>query len=177
VGRDRLPEVERLAIGKFDSTVYYKTSAFLQVLQEFYTLRMTRASQRKEALIDSLTSTPERKAAYELQHQRYVNAAVSDAVKNVNTTERIVEYDGQLVQKIYPIYMDEHRPRHYFDYSANLYQPTKHFAGLTFDTFYFNICVIWSMTVFLFVTLYFDVLKRLIKLLEGNRKYKRRDRQ
>lgn len=177
VGKDRLPEVERLAIGKFDSTVYYKTSSFLQILQEYYTLKMTRASSAKEKLIDSLSSTPQLKASFDLARQRYVNAAVSDGVKNVNTIERIVEYDNQLVQKIYPIYMDEHRPAHYFDFSANLYQPTKHFAGSNFDTFYFNIFVIWSMTIFLFVTLYFDVLKRLIKLLDGNRKYKRRDRQ
>ena len=177
VGKERLPEVDRLAIGKFDSTVYYKTSSFLQVLQEYYTLKMTKASVAKERMIDSLSSTPQLGAEFERARQQYVNAAVSDGVKNVNTVERIVEYDNQLVQKIYPIYMDEHRPRHYFDFSANLYQPTKHFAGVNFDTFYFNICVIWSMTVFLFVTLYFDVLKRLIKLLEGNRKYKRRDRQ
>jgi hypothetical protein len=72
--------------------------------------------------------------------------------------------------------MNEHRPSHYFDFSANLYQPTKHFAGFHIDTLYFNLCVIWSMTVLLFVTLYFDVLKKVIKLLEGNRKYRKRDR-
>lgn len=177
VGKDRLPEVERLAIGKFDSTVYYKTSSFLQVLQEYYTLKMSRAATAKEKLIDTLSSTPLLKATFEQARQQYVNAAVSDAVKNVNTVERIVEYDNQLVQKIYPIYMDEHRPSHYFDFSANLFQPTKHFVGKNFDTFYFNILVIWSMTVVLFITLYFDVLKSFIKLLEGNRKYKRRDRQ
>ena len=138
---------------------------------------IVRSATAKERLIDTLSSTNERRASFELARQQYVNAAVSDAVKNVNTVERIVEYDNQLVQKIYPIYMDEHRPGSYFDFSANLYQPTKYFAGVNFDTYFFNICVIWSMTVFLFITLYFDVLKRMIKILEGNRKYKRRDRQ
>jgi hypothetical protein len=72
--------------------------------------------------------------------------------------------------------MDEHRPKHFFDFSANLYQPSKHFAGLAIDTLYFNIMVIWSMTAVLFVTLYFDVLRKVIAILEGNRKYKRKDR-
>ena len=87
-----------------------------------------------------------------------------------------MEYDGNLVQRIYPIYMNEHRPDHFLDFSANLYQPSKHFAGFYVDTLYFNIAVIWGMTITLFIALYFDLLKKLIKLLEGNRRYRRRDR-
>jgi ABC transport system ATP-binding/permease protein len=177
VGKERFLDVEKLAIGKFDSTVYKSTSDFLTTLNQYYNLRLSRATTAKQDLIDSLTSTDEGGQAYERKKARYVNQAVADAVKNVNASERIIEYDGKLYQKIYPIFDDEHRPLHFFDFSANLYQPTKHFAGGLFDTFYFNVAVIWSMTAILFVTLYFDVLKRLIKLLEGNRKYKRRDRQ
>jgi ABC-type multidrug transport system ATPase subunit len=177
IGEERFPEIERLAIGKFDSTVYRKTSSFLSTLKQLYINRMNRASSAKEKLIDSLTATPALRAQYELQKERYVNQAVTDAVKNTAGAERIVEYDGKLIQKIYPIYMDDHRPAHPLDFSANLYQPTKHFLRSNFDTFYFNIAVIWSMTTFLFVTLYFDTLKNMIKILEGNRRYRRRDRQ
>ena len=107
---------------------------------------------------------------------RYVNEAVSNMVKNISSTERIIEYEGKLIQKIFPIYMDEHRPLHLFDFSATLYQPDKHFLGRFFDTLYFNIAVIWSMTFVLFVALYFDLLKKVVHLLEGNRKYRRKDR-
>ena len=106
----------------------------------------------------------------------YTNEAVIDAVQNTSSADRIVEYDGTLVQKIYPIYFDDHKPRHLFDFSANLYQPTKHFGGIYWDTLYFNVAVIWSMTVFLFITLYFDILKRFIKRLEGSRKYRKKDK-
>jgi len=108
--------------------------------------------------------------------QEYENKAVNDAVKNISAADRIVEYEGRLVQKIYPIYQDEHKPRHLFDFSANLYQPTKHLLGATFDTLYFNLAVIWSMTVVLFITLYFDGLKHFIRILEGQRRYKRKDK-
>jgi ABC transport system ATP-binding/permease protein len=177
VGPERLPEVERLAIGKFDSTVHEKTSAFLTVLKQYYAIRMNRASDRKQMRIDSMTGTPAARLLYDREKSKYVNQAVTDAVKNTDAVDRIVEYEGQLVQKIYPIYMDEHRPSSPFDFSANLYQPTKHLLGLNFDTLYFNIAMIWFMTFLLFVALYFDALKRLIKLLEGNRRYRRRDRQ
>ncbi len=175
-GPERLADVEDLAIGRFDSTVYAKTSEFLRTLKEVYSRRIQKASAEKERLIESLAATPEARLEFRRLRMRYVNAAVSDAVKNVNATDRIVEYEGELIQKIYPIYMDEHRPDHPFDFSANLYQPTKHFLGHEFDTVVFNIGMIWFMTAVLFITLYFDVLRRIIKLLEGNRRYRRRDR-
>lgn len=176
VGTDRLPEVEDLVIGKFDSTVYVKTSSFLRTLKQFYANKMSRASAEKEQITRRMTASPEDAEWFTTMKSKYVNEAVSNAVKNTSSADRIVEYDGKLIQKIFPIYIDEHRPLHYFDFSANMFQPTKHFAGAYFDTLYFNIAVIWSMTFFLFITLYFDVLKKFIQILEGNRKYRRKDR-
>ena len=176
VGEERLPVVNDLAIGKFDSTVYRETSNFLKALRQFYANKISMASEEKEEKIQGMTGTPEKVEEFNALKNRYVNEAVSNTVKNVSSADRIVEYEGRLIQKIFPIYMDEHRPVHFFDFSANLYQPTKHFAGLYFNTLYFNIAVIWSMTLFLFITLYFDVLKKFIQLLEGNRKYRRKDR-
>jgi len=40
----------------------------------------------------------------------------------------------------------------------------------------FNTSVIWLMTLILFVTLYFDALRKFIQLLEGSRKYRKKDR-
>jgi ABC-type multidrug transport system ATPase subunit len=177
VGNKAFPQVDDLTTGKFDSTVYTETQKFFSVLKQYYALRSSKASEEKEKLIAERTSTPDAKEAFETQKQRYVNKAVSDAVKNVTTSDRIVEYDGTLIRKIYPIYDDEHVPANPLDFSANLYQPTKYFVGSKIDTFVFNILVIWSMTVVLFVTLYFDTLKWIMQSIGGNRKYRKRDRQ
>ncbi len=176
VGEDKFSQVQELAIGKFDSTVYKKTSLFLSTLKRYYALRISKASDEKEKLTGQATSTPEKNLQFKKSKLVYTNQAVIDAVQNITSSDRIVEYNGVLVQKIYPVYFDDHKPAHLFDFSANLYQPTKHFAGIPWDTLYFNVAVIWSMTVFLFVTLYFDILKRLIKRLEGGRKYRKKDK-
>ncbi len=175
VGEDNLKEVSSLKTGKFDSTVYLKTSRFLSTLRQYYSNRMAQADEAKQKLIDSLTAGKDNAAKFERMRMKFTNKAVNDAVKNVAGQERIVEFDGKLVQKIYPIYQDRHRPDGMFDFSANLYQPTKPFFGYTFDTFVFNLAVIWSMTAFLFITLYFDVLKRFVTMLEMRRKYRKRD--
>ncbi|RAV97848.1 ATP-binding cassette domain-containing protein [Pseudochryseolinea flava] len=172
VGKDKFPEVDLLTIGKFDSLVANKASNFLSTLKQFYANRLNKAAEAKEHLIDSLTSTPELSEEYASARERYTNKSVIDAVKNTTSPERILEYDGRLIQKLYPIYQDEHHPSHFLDFSASLYQPTKHFAGKTFDTLYFNLAVIWSMVILLYITLYYDALKRIMHKLERHRKYR-----
>ncbi len=176
IGEDKFPEADRLVVGKLDSALLLKTSKLLTSLRQYYSLRINRASKQREQLIAQLTDTPDKAAQYDELKNRFVNKAVTDAVENIASFERIIEYKGTLVQKIYPIYLDTHRPSNNLDFSANLYQPTKHFAGYYFDTLYFNLMVIWCMTLFLFMTLYLDALKRLIKRLERGRKYRLKDR-
>lgn len=173
-GSDKLPEVELLVVGKFDSLVHRKTMHFLSVLKRAYTKQMDEAMQKREKLIAYYTATPQDEQNFERLRNRYVNEAVTSAVKNINTTERIVEYKGNLIQKIYPIYQEEHRPKHLLDFSANLYQPTKHFLGRYFDTLAFNLAVIWIMTGILFVTLYFDVIRRIMNRWEGQIKHRKK---
>ena len=74
---------------------------------------------------------------------------------------RIIEKDGKLVQKIYPIYKDPD-PVHSVDFDAQFYMPSKHFLNRNVDTLYFNMSVIWSMTIVLIITLYFEVLRKVI---------------
>lgn len=177
VGEENFPSVDKLKIGKFDSTVYESSAKFLAALKQYYINKMQRAAAEKEKLMDEMTNTPEKESAFNAARKKYVNLAVSDAVKNLSSPDRIVEYDGQLIQRIYPIYLDEHKPKNFLDFSASFYQPTKYFAGLTFDTLYFNMGVIWTMTGVLFITLYFDVLQKIIVAMERNRKYRRREKR
>ncbi|MDH4092571.1 MAG: ATP-binding cassette domain-containing protein [Cyclobacteriaceae bacterium] len=176
VGDDKFPEVTKLAIGELDSTVLLKTSRFLNKLKNYYLLRADKATDQKEIMSLEMRDTPEKAALFEALKSRYTNKAVTEAVENTTSPERIVEYNGTLVQKIYPIYLDDHKPSNKFDFSANLYQPTKHFAGYYFNTLYFNVAIIWCMTLLLFITLYLDGLKWVVKRLEGSRKYRTTDK-
>lgn len=174
IGEDNFPYVDKLVVGKFDSTVHRNSMNFLSTLKRVYLLRQNRATKERENLISVLTSSPDKERRYNLSRNKYQNKQVATAVKNVATPNRIVENEGKLYQRIYPIYQEDHKPRHVLDFSANLFQPTKHFAGRYFDTLYFNISVIWSMTVILFITLYFDLLKKFMELFE-QRKQRKRD--
>jgi hypothetical protein len=176
IGDEKFPQVDRLAIGTVDSALLMRTGDFLDQLKTYYGNRGGNASREREALIAKMTSTPAGADDYDARRNRYVNKTVKEWVEKTTSVERIVEDKGRLVQRVYPIYLDEHKPSHWFDFSANLYQPTKHLVGRNIDTLYFNIAVMWCMTAFMFVTLYLDALRRLIKRLEATRRYRAVDR-
>ncbi len=53
------------------------------------------------------------------------------------------------------------------DYRAHFFAPQKNLFGATVSTFLFNNVVIWFMTVLLYVTLYFELLRKLINSFDG----------
>src|SRR5690606_39376349 len=97
---------------------------------------------------------------------RYYNESLADLVRNVNTKERILEHDGELLQQINPVFVDP-KPRNAFDYRAHFFAPQKYLFGIPMSTFGFNLLVIWIMTVLLYMTLYFEWLRKFINAFDS----------
>ena len=90
---------------------------------------------------------------------KYYNESLADLVQNVTEADRILEFNGELIQQYNPIFNDPY-PKHSLDYRAHFFAPQKHFAGSYFGTFGFNVVVIWLMTTLLYITLYFELLRK-----------------
>jgi ABC-type multidrug transport system ATPase subunit/uncharacterized tellurite resistance protein B-like protein len=161
VGSQDLITPELFVVGKFDSAVFDNATVFLESLKKFYINRYNAADQKKEEMVKGMIDTPEKQKEFEMLRERYHNESIADLVKNTAETHRIIEKDGKLIQKIYPIYKDPD-PDHRIDFNAQFYMPSKHFLNQNIDTLFFNTGVIWSMTLVLAILLYFDVLRRVI---------------
>lgn len=94
---------------------------------------------------------------------KYYNEDMADLVKNVNTKERLLEYKGELIQQINPVFKDPESGG-LLNYRAHFFAPTKNFLGMKFDTFYFNLVVIWLATAILYVLLYAEALRKFLEL-------------
>ncbi len=143
-------------------------------MKEFYNVRPAKANKEREMLTAQMTNTPEKLALFNEMKVRYQNEAVTNLVENNTDPVRIIQWNGELLQKIYPIYSDDRRPSSAVDFRAPFYSPVKQMFGKKFNTLYFNIAVIWSMTIGLFITLYFELLKKLVNSFELWRKYRRK---
>lgn len=164
VGYDKFEYLHRLNPEDFDEWLYNRTKRFLEVLKKLYNSQYNELTSKKEKAIFMLTNTPEKKERFDYLKNNFYNEAVAEMVRNTNDPNRIIAKDGYLVQKVFPIYMDP-IPEHMLDFRTQFFTGKKHFLGYYFDTLYFNITIIWLMTLCLYMLLYFDVLRKILKKL------------
>jgi ABC transport system ATP-binding/permease protein len=162
-GKRDFKSLDRLMPGKYDSITHAEVAIFFEALKKFYNNRYVKADKQKERIISRKTSTKEKEKKFEDERDAFQNEAITMLVKNSDEFNRIIEKDGKLVQKIYPIYKDPD-PEHIVDFDAQFYMPAKHFLNHNIDTFIFNLSVIWFMTIVMAITLYFEVL---LKIIDG----------
>ena len=101
-------------------------------------------------------------AFYKLNDDNF-NESVSDIVTKAFEKNKILKYRNRLIQNIDPIYL-EPTPTNPFAIRAHFMAPVKKFAGITFDTYWFNMMVVWLYTCILYVTLYFESIKKLLSI-------------
>lgn len=89
---------------------------------------------------------------------KHTNKSLTNLVTNKTEFNKIIEVDGHLVQRENPIYHDA------TSFRAHFFAPNKLLFGKFLDTFWVNLIIIWIMTITLGITLYFDVLRKILKV-------------
>ena len=150
---------DRLQQGEFDMEIAAALYEYFEELEQFYNKEFTIANTQKENIVNYwMAQDP---LQYRYLRDNYFNESLSDIVKKVFEKNKILEYKHQLVQQINPIFRDP-IPEGKFSFRSHFYAPSKHFMGKFFDTFYFNMVFIWLLSLVLYVTLYYDFLKKAI---------------
>ena len=100
------------------------------------------------------------------EKNQYRNESLADLVQNVTVKDRLLEYKGRIIQQINPIFQvpDTLRP---LNYRAAFFLPEKNLFGSAVDTFWFNLGVIWAMSIVFYGTLYFEIFRRLVNPVGG----------
>lgn len=153
--------LEELTPEKFTSFTYFQTKDYLKNLDKYYSALFQSANSKKEKIINYLVETNPN--GYNEKRDMFHNESVSDIVKKVFEKNKILQYKDQLIQQVDPIYQDPDQTQ-YFGFRSHFYAPKKHFMGKLYNTFWFNMIVIWTMTLVLYITLYFEHLKKLLNL-------------
>ncbi|MDN4165665.1 ATP-binding cassette domain-containing protein [Cytophagales bacterium LB-30] len=161
INYDKFTKLDEIKYGTFNGVLAEDISELLGSLKRYYNNIFNKASTAKDQLIFSLTDASESGNELDLLKNTFYNESIAEIVKNTNDPKRILEEKDELIQKVYPIYMNAN-PAHFADFRAQIYVPEKHFAGLYMDTYYFNILVIWLMTLFLTLALYQDWLRKIV---------------
>ncbi|SDC82383.1 ATP-binding cassette domain-containing protein [Williamwhitmania taraxaci] len=135
-------------------------SEYLEKLLKHYDEAFQQANSKKDAMVNYFQN--KNKALYNAKKMAYHNESVSDLVLKIFEKNKILQFGDELVQQYEPIFRDPERSS-FFGFRSHFLAPRKYFMGTYWDTFWFNMSMIWFMTLTLYVTLYFELLKKLIE--------------
>jgi len=129
---------------------------YVESVRKLYVNIYNEASNRKEDLKSAMTR--EDLKGFLRLRDNYSNKSIEEFVKDKNETIKTIIYNGEVVQKFDPIFMD---PKGKF-VRAHFYAPRKPIFGYKIDTYIVNVMVLWIMTFFLYLALYFRLLKKIL---------------
>jgi hypothetical protein len=143
----------------YSINVATSTRSYLNSLNKYYDSVFFENNLRKEQLLEHLLKVQPHKTRKLMNS--YHNERLAEMVKKAFEKNPILEYNQKLVQQFQPIYLDPY-PESFLGFRTHFFAPSKWFAGRYFDTYHFNLTVVWFMTLALYFTLRFEAFKRII---------------
>lgn len=156
---------DNLYYDKIDKETIQALKQYFDILNKYYIKLYNKANSLKDNHISDLQKTEEDREKFMKLKREHFNENLAELVRNSNEINRIIEYNGELFQKIDPVFLD---PRNKF-IKAHFYAPRKQFLGNYYSTFWVNIFVIWAMSILLWFVLRYRLLKKALDIFEQQR--------
>ena len=129
---------------------------YIAVLDKQYTKTKNDMTVSIEKIIVDLGSEK-----YQTLMQDYDNKKLHELVTNKRELDKILNIDNQLVRMDHPVFDD---PKGVTFFDSHFYSPYKYIYGKKVSTFSANIIILWLMSIFFFITLYFDIFKKILSI-------------
>ena len=153
--------INKLNKEEFTSAVSSELSQFLLIINEHYVNFENKVRKQEDELTQKLIEKYGKDEFISLK-DNYTNEGLEQLMVNGNDLgDRCLEQGGKLIQRIDPVYLD---PTESNIGRAHFFAPTKKLFGKLIPTFWFNLGVIWLMSISLMVMLYYDVFKKVLDL-------------
>jgi hypothetical protein len=137
---------------------------YLIKVKKYYNTRYEKATKSKDDWFGKFQASDKGREELALLKNSNHNTKMEELVKNIaSDLEEVIEEDGRLVATNDPIFRDGHK-EHFI--RSHFFAPQKHVFGKFYNTFSVNILVIWGMSLVLWITLYFDALRKLLRVFE-----------
>jgi hypothetical protein len=159
---------KKLTPEQFNEAVSRRIEGYLDSISVKFNEKQNEASQDRDKLIDLIKKKRDKNYNETKQKNKYSNDGLTLFVTNGDIPEKIIEQkvDGKLklLQQSDPVFNEPRQVDNFLDYRSHFMAPKKHMFGQMFDTYSFNMAVIWLFTFVFYITLYLDFFKRLLNL-------------
>jgi hypothetical protein len=154
--------VTSLDYNKFNEYAGTEIKIYLDSLKAWFRNREMAVTVERDSLLRTIQDRIGEDKFLEMRDRDF-NEQLADIVLNRFSTIKLYEDEDRIIQKADPVYM---KPGSKFG-RAHFFAPFKQIGNMRISTIIFNLFAIWLMIAFLFVTLYFNILKRFILYLES----------
>jgi hypothetical protein len=157
---------ETLIAGSIDSATTKAATRYLDSLARYYRHVQRRYSDRRDSVsqvLEAAIGTPGLQQLKEDYHNDQLELLVLDRTRK----DQSIETKSRIIQKYEPGFMIPLSKTG----RAHFYAPYKNIGNARIDTFWFNLMVIWIVTIALYGSLYYNLLQKLINVFE-NMKFK-----
>jgi ABC transport system ATP-binding/permease protein len=148
-----------LVSGKFNHDIADLIKIHLNQIKTFYDKRYQDLKQEKDLLINQVKKKEGDQFLYN-QKMKYHNKSLEALALNSETKNFYRETTYGYMQKVAPIYKN---PENNYG-RAHFLASQKYILGYPINTFSFNLGIIWIMSLFLYTTLYFDWLRKILQI-------------
>ena len=151
---------EDLKRGEFNINISKELTVYLDLVKAYYIEIYNEEEGNKDKILEKYQLNPEDLKLFNRLKETTFNSKLYDYVSEKDPlAESVYIEKNRIYSNVKPIYRDA-------EYNsfvrAHLFSPTKRVFGKLYPTYWVNVCVIWLMSLLLMVTLYFDVLKKVI---------------
>jgi len=158
------PEDLKGSFIKFDLRAVDYLKNVVAIMIDYYTDQYNDVNNKKDAVLNKFMADEGKQVLFNKTKKEFFNESLADIVKKQTAKNKILEYEGKLLQMKDPIFKDPIRYENVLNYRTHFFSPYKYFANQKFDTFWFNVIVIWIMTIGFILTLYFETFKNILNL-------------
>ena len=153
--------VSDLELGNFSVESAEEINGYLFYMKDLFLERGEEASRLRDEKYNRMVDSLGKDEFIQLRKD-YYNKKLADILLNRTDLEKVYEADFRFVQKKDPVLMEPDSDIG----RAHFYAPMKEVRGIRFSTFVFNILMMWVGSGVLYITLLFDVLRKIIKYFE-----------
>jgi hypothetical protein len=147
---------DSLNIEQFDARIASKTDLYLDSLADHF-----KSVRNANIIFKNNVETVIGREKYNELKDNYTNKRLNEVVLYEEAKKKSIEAPQKIIQKFEPIFMS---PVSRYG-RAQFYTPYKQIANTTIDTFWFNILVLWAVTLIQYLALYYNLLQKLLTFI------------
>lgn len=153
-----------LAIDNINPRMLLSLHSYVHDAESHYNSLALQAQNKMDKIIGLLENSTKYEYDATEYKKYFYNDNLAKLVRNSDAKDRIIEINNRFIRKIDLVFFVPPKPVNPLNYRTHMYAPVKQFIGLRIETYWFNLAVIWSMTLLLYISLYFNIPEKVMNI-------------